>query len=165
MQSTGQTSTQDRSLMSMQGSAMMYVIGAAHSSVDRRLSCPFKSRGQTHGSDPRSSLLSDELLDDLRRALLQGVLDEHLVEAGLMRAAQTGSVGVPAEPHDRDVRIRVGDIVRIDTTDVGDDEVGPVGAVRGHEVMAGKERLELAPEEDIDPTEQDRRHAGSVPRL
>jgi hypothetical protein len=27
MQSTGQTSTQERSLMSMQGSAMMYVIG------------------------------------------------------------------------------------------------------------------------------------------
>jgi hypothetical protein len=29
MQSTGQTSTHERSLMSMQGSAMMYVIGAS----------------------------------------------------------------------------------------------------------------------------------------
>jgi hypothetical protein len=29
MQSTGQTSTQDKSLMSMQGSAMMYVTGDA----------------------------------------------------------------------------------------------------------------------------------------
>jgi hypothetical protein len=29
MQSTGQTSTQERSLMSMQGSLMMYVIGAS----------------------------------------------------------------------------------------------------------------------------------------
>ena len=66
---------------------MMYVIGAANSSVERILSCPFKGWGQTHGSDPRSSLLSDELLDDLRRALLQGVLHEHLVEPGLVRTA------------------------------------------------------------------------------
>src|SRR3954453_8212756 len=100
MQSTGQTSTQDRSLMSIQGSAMMYVIGAAHSSVGR-------SRGQTHGSEPEVRLLRDQLLDDLRGAILQGVVHNHLVDAGLVRAAWPGCVRVPAEPHDRDVRIRV----------------------------------------------------------
>src|SRR2546423_194158 len=93
------------------------------------------------------------------------VLDEDLIEARLVRPAQTGRVGVAAEADDRDLRIRVCDIVGIDTTDVGDDEIGPVGAVRRHEVMAGQQGLELAPEEEIDPTQQDRRHCGSVPRL
>src|ERR671935_2150219 len=53
MQSTGQTSTHDRSLMSMQGSAMMYV---------------------TAPSLYRRRLLGDELLDDLRTPLLECVL-------------------------------------------------------------------------------------------
>src|SRR6266567_4146476 len=65
MQSTGQTSTHERSLMSMQGSAMMYVTSPS-------LYC------------------RDQLLDDLRRALLKGVFHQHLVEAGLVRAAQAG---------------------------------------------------------------------------
>ena len=69
-----------------------------------------------------------------------------------MRAAQTGRVGVPAEADDRRIRIGVRDIVRIDTTDVGDDEIGPVGAVGRDEVMAGQQGLELAPKEEIDPT-------------
>src|SRR5439155_24423556 len=73
MQSTGQTSTQDRSLMSMQGSAMMYVTGEK-----------LYSGGQ--------------IGDDLGGAVLERVLDQHLVEAGLVRAAQTGRVRVPAEP-------------------------------------------------------------------
>jgi hypothetical protein len=30
--------------------------------------------------------------------------------------------------------------------------------------MLGQERLELSPEEEIDPTEQDRRHGGNVER-
>src|SRR5919204_470648 len=53
MQSTGQTSTHDKSLMSMQGSAMMYV---------------------TAPSLYRRRLLGDELLDDLRTPLLECVL-------------------------------------------------------------------------------------------
>src|SRR6476646_506461 len=88
-----------------------------------------------------------------------------MVETRLVRPAQSRRVGVPAEADDRHIRVRVGDIVRIDTTDVGDDEVGPVCAVRGHEVMARQQGLELPPEEDIDPTKQDRGHGGSVPRL
>src|SRR6476619_6371922 len=72
MQSTGQTSTHDRSLMSMQGSAMMYVTAPS-----------LYSGGQ--------------LVDDLRRTLLQRVLHEHLVEARLVRAAQPRRVGMPAE--------------------------------------------------------------------
>src|SRR5689334_21843408 len=70
-----------------------------------------------------------------------------------------------AEADDRDVGVRVCDIDRIDTTDVRNDEVGPVGAVGRHEVMPGQEGLELAPEENVDPTKQDRGHGGSVPCL
>src|SRR5581483_10225754 len=55
MQSTGQTSTHDRSLMSMQGSAMMYVTLLLY-------------RGE-------------QLADQVTRALLQRRLHEHLIEA------------------------------------------------------------------------------------
>src|SRR5438105_8824270 len=68
MQSTGQTSTQDRSLMSMQGSAMMYVTGG------------------------RKLYLGSQLFDDLSRTLLQRVLHQHLVEARLVRTPQPGRV-------------------------------------------------------------------------
>src|SRR4029079_5337856 len=101
MQSTGHTSTQDLSLMSMQGSAMMYVIG-------RRL---YSGR---------------ELLDDLSRPFLERVLDEHLVEARLVRAPQTGRVRVASEAEDWYLRIRIGDVQRVDAADVGDDQIGPV---------------------------------------
>src|SRR5213080_237307 len=72
MQSTGQTSTQDRSLMSMQGSAMMYVTG-------------------------EKLYLGGQIGDDLSRAILQRVLHQHLVEAGLVRAAQSSRVCVPPD--------------------------------------------------------------------
>src|SRR5438309_1756725 len=139
MQSTGQTSTQERSLMSMQGSAMMYVTA----------------------QEPYSG---GQLLDDLSRTLLQRVLDEHLVEAGLVRAAETCGIRVPPEADDRDLRIRIRDIERVDAADVGDHEVRPIRAVRRDEVMVGAKDFELAPKVDIDPTKQDRRHARRVPR-
>src|SRR5205085_492956 len=105
MQSTGQTSTHERSLMSMQGSAMMYVTGrsAAYS---------------TQALD-----LGSQLLDELRGALLQRVLDHDLVEARLVCAPQPGRVGVAAEAEDRHVRIEIRDLLRIDAGGVGDEEI------------------------------------------
>src|SRR3954451_3691412 len=60
MQSTGQTSTQERSLMSMQGSAMMYVTAPTLAKRSRRR-C--------------------QLLDQLAGALDEGRFDHDLVES------------------------------------------------------------------------------------
>src|SRR5918912_580463 len=114
MQSTGHTSTHERSLMSMHGSAMMYVTAGL-----------LYRRGQ--------------LLDDLSGALLQRAFDDHLVEAGGVRSAQSRRVGMRAEAKDRHVRVGVGDLLRLDASDVGDHQLRPVGAVRRHEVMPRKE--------------------------
>src|SRR6185312_8766766 len=87
MQSTGQTSTQERSLMSIHGSAMMYVTAATLPSglLDRR----------------------DQRVDHLSGALEERGLDDHLVEAGGVRAAETLGVGVVRVAEDRDVRVVV----------------------------------------------------------
>src|SRR5213082_1974367 len=61
MQSTGQTSTHDLSLMSMQGSAMMYV---------------------TWPTLAKRSLRTRQLVDELRGPLDERRLHEHLIEAG-----------------------------------------------------------------------------------
>src|SRR5579884_383286 len=89
MQSTGQTSTQERSLMSMQGSAMMYVtVSTLHSeSAGRR-----------------------QFLDQLPRPLDERRLDDDLVESGSVRRPQPGRVGVVRVAEDRDVRVRIGDL-------------------------------------------------------
>src|SRR5919197_1918184 len=73
MQSTGQTSTQDLSLMSMQGSAMMYVTAAT-------LAKPLPGGRQ--------------VLDQLASALDERGLHDHLVEAGRVGGLQAGRVGV-----------------------------------------------------------------------
>ena len=78
--------------------------------------------------------------------------------------AQSGRVGVVREAEDRDVRIRLDDVVGIDARDVADHEVGRRDRVGGDEAMARQHRLELPPEEEVDPCEQDRRHARSVER-
>ena len=127
--------------MSMQGSAMMYVTGG------------------------RKLYLGSQLFDDLSRTLLQRVLHQHLVEARLVRAPQACGVRMAPEPEDWYLRIRIRDVDRIDAADVGDHEIGPVDAVRRHEMVARKEDLQLPPEERVDPTEQDRRHGGSVAPL
>jgi hypothetical protein len=72
---------------------------------------------------------------------------------------------VPAEPENRYLRIRLGYVHRIDAADVRDHEIGPVHAVGRDEVMSREQGLELAPKEDIDPTQQDRRHGGRVSRF
>src|SRR5581483_630190 len=141
MQSTGQTSTQDLSLMSMQGSAMMYVTAPtlAKHSAGRR-----------------------QLLDELAGLLDEGGLHDHAVEAGGVRGPQAGGVGVVGVAEDRHVREPVGDLLRLDARDVDDHEIGRVGVVDRDEVMLGQERFELPAEEEVDPTQQDRRHVQKV---
>src|SRR3954462_7772551 len=73
MQSTGHTSTQERSLMSMQGSAMMYVTASTLPSglLGRR----------------------DEPVDHFPGALEERRPDDHLVESGGVCAAEPLGVG------------------------------------------------------------------------
>src|SRR6266850_394266 len=80
MQSTGQTSTQDLSLMSMQGSAMMYVTSPT-------LAKPLPGGCQ--------------LFDELPGPLDERRLHDDLVEPGRVRRAQPGSVGVVRVAADR----------------------------------------------------------------
>src|SRR5205823_11427502 len=82
MQSTGQTSTQDRSLMSMQGSAMMYVTGPTVDSPRERLR-----------SQPSGFRRARELRHDPAELLAERRLCEHLVEAGGVCGAEPGGVG------------------------------------------------------------------------
>src|SRR5687768_8287827 len=100
MQSTGQTSTHDLSLMSIQGSAMMYVT-------------PFSSLAR----------LPDQLVDDAADPLHERRLGQHLVEARRLPGAQARRVRVVREPDDGDVRVRVGDLLRVDAGDVGDHDL------------------------------------------
>src|SRR5262249_55017008 len=132
MQSTGQTSTHERSLMSMQGSAMMYVTRSILATACGR----------------RPWLLLDELVDELGRPLDERGLDDHLVEAGGMGPLQPGLVGVIRETEDRDLGPRVDDLVRLDARDVADHEIGLVDAVGGDQVVARQERFELASKEE-----------------
>src|SRR5712672_1069575 len=101
MQSTGQTSTQDLSLMSMQGSAMMYVTAAtlAKRSPRRR-----------------------QLLDELAGSLNEGRLSNDLIESGRMCSAEAGRVGVVRVPQNRNVRKCVGDFLSVDARYVRDHE-------------------------------------------
>src|SRR5256885_1769406 len=104
MQSTGQTSTHERSLMSMQGSAMMYV---------------------------KAGLLyrGDQLLDEVPGALVQRRFDHHLVESGRLRGPEPRGIRMVCEPEDRDVRIGVRDLLGVDPRDVRDYELGVAHAL------------------------------------
>src|SRR3954464_6810998 len=93
MQSTGQTSTHDLSLMSMQGSAMMYV-----------------TRATLAKRSPRRR----QLLDELAGPLDERRLRHHLVETGSVSSPQARGVGVVRVAQDRNVRVGVRDLLRID---------------------------------------------------
>src|SRR5262245_56760668 len=140
MQSTGQTSTQERSLMSMQGSAMMYVTA---------------SRLTARGG------LVDQLVHELRRALRKRRLRHDLVETRLVGVAQAGRVLVVRKAEQRRVGIGVRDLVGIDSRDVRDHEVGRFDTVGCDQVVPGEGRLELAAKEELDAGQQDGRHAAS----
>jgi len=59
----------------------------------------------------------------------------------------------------RHIREVVRDVFRVDARDVRDHEIGRLDPIRGFEAMLGQERLELPPDEEVDPTQQDRCHA------
>ena len=120
--------------MSMHGSAMMYVTGGL-----------LYRRKQT--------------IDQLAGALEERRLRDHLVEAGSVRAAQPGGVRVVRVAEDRDVRVGLGDVRSVDARDVRDHEIGRLDTVCRHESVLRQNPLELATDEEVDPTQQDRRHA------
>ncbi len=63
------------------------------------------------------------------------------------------------EPENRDLRELLRDLLGIDPGNVDDDEVGLGDGVRRDQLVPGaEESLELATEEEIDPSNQDRRH-------
>src|SRR3954452_4370056 len=93
MQSTGHTSTQDLSLMSMQGSEMMYVTRATLA-----IHLPGGS----------------QLLDQLSGALDERRLDHDLVESGGVRGLQSGRVGVVRVAEDGHIGIGVGHLFGVD---------------------------------------------------
>src|SRR5436305_991463 len=111
MQSTGQTSTQERSLMSMQGSAMMYVTAG------------LLYRG-------------NQLLDEVPGPLVQRRLDHHLVESGGLRGPQPGGVRVVREAENRDVRVGGGALLGIDARDGCDPRAGARRTHRGRSGLA-----------------------------
>src|SRR4029079_8403465 len=90
MQSTGQTSMQDLSLRSMQGSAMMYV-------TKQGLLGVFSWRQILQ-------ILANQFRHELRQPLAQHRTRHYLGEPGLARCAQRLGVGVLAEPEHRDPR-------------------------------------------------------------
>ena len=75
-----------------------------------------------------------------------------------MCAAQTGGVGVVRVAENRHVRIALCDIVRVDARDVSDHEIWWFDSVRGLETVLRQHGLELSPDEEVDPAQQDRCH-------
>lgn len=118
--------------MSIHGSAMMYVTLRAY--------------------------LGDQLVDQLWGALDQRRLRDHLIEPRFVGLPQPRGVQVVREAENRDFRKGVGDFLRIHPRDVRDHKIGRVDAVRRHEMMARERCFELSAEEEIDPSQQDRRH-------
>ena len=100
----------------------------------------------------------EKAVDQLAGALEERRFRDHLVESGGVSATQAGGVGVVREPEYRDVRERLRHVLRVDARDVRDHEVRRVDAIRSREPVLRKHSLELAANEEVDPTQQDRRH-------
>jgi predicted metal-dependent hydrolase len=69
---------------------------------------------------------------------------------------------VVREADDGDLGPRVDDLLRVDARDVGDHELRSVDAVRGDQAMPRQKPLKLAPEEEVDPNQQDRCHSSTL---
>ena len=100
-----------------------------------------------------------QTIDQFTRALEERRFRDHLVEAGRMSAAQPSRVGVVRVADDRHVGVAVRNVAGVDPGDVRDHQIGRLDPVGGLEAMLRKERLELGPQEQFDPTQQNRRHA------
>ena len=88
------------------------------------------ARPNVAGSRSRGERLEKELQSSFRRRFR-----EHVVEAGGVGGAQSGRVGVVREADDRDVRIGVRHLVRVDARDVHEHEVRVLGVVHRDETM------------------------------
>ena len=75
-----------------------------------------------------------------------------------MRATEPGGVGVVREAEQGHVEVRVGDVDSVDSRNVRDHQVRRLDAVSRLEPVLREERLELPPDEQVDPTHQDRCH-------
>jgi hypothetical protein len=120
--------------MSIQGSAMMYVTDDLLYRGDKRVDQfmrPFEERG----------------------------FRNDLVEPGGMGAPQSLRVGVIRIAEYRHVGVVVGDVVCVDARNVGDHEIGWLNPIGRLEAMLRQEGLELPPDEEVDPAEEDRCHA------
>jgi len=84
---------------------------------------------------------------------------DDLIEARRVGAPQSLRVGVVRVAEDRHIGVVVGDVVRVDPRNVGDHEVGWLDPVRRLEAMLRQKRLELPPDEEVDPAQEDRCHA------
>ena len=114
--------------------------------------------------DGKPTGFDNELVDELRGSFGERGADDDPVEAGRLGRSQARRIRVVREPEDGHVRIRLCDLVGIHAREIADDEVGRIDAVRGRELVAlGEQHIELASKEDIDPDQQDRRHAPNVP--
>jgi len=101
----------------------------------------------------------NEGVDQFARALEERRFGDDLIEPCGMSATQSGGVGVVREAQDRHVRIALRDVVGIEPRHVGDHEIRRIDAVRRLEPVLRQLCLQLAPDEQVDPTQQDRRHA------
>jgi len=103
-----------------------------------------------------------ELLDEVLGALCEGGFHDYLVEAGFVSASQSRGVGVIGETENRDIRIGVRDLVRVDPSDIRNHEIRRVDAVDRDEVITRKKSFELAAKVEVDSRQQDRRHVTRV---
>jgi hypothetical protein len=76
-----------------------------------------------------------------------------------MRTPESDRIGVVRESENRDLGPRLGDVFGFDPREVANDQIRWVDAVPSHQPMVGEKPVELRPEEQVDPHEQDRRHA------
>ena len=81
-----------------------------------------------------------------------------MVEPGGVRTTQSVGIRVIREAENRDLRIVVCDVGSVDARDVRDHEIGRLDALRGLKTVLGQHGLELAADEEVDPTQQDRCH-------
>ena len=100
----------------------------------------------------------EKTIDQLTRAFEERRFRNHLVESRSVRATQSCGVGVVRIAENRNVGKCLRDVDRVDAGDVGDHEIGRLDAVRRHEPMFRQDPFELPSNEEVDPTQQDRRH-------